>query len=260
MVSGAEARIVDDLRWLGLDWDGDVVRQSERHARYDAALAALDRAGKLYPCDCSRAEIARVASAPHAGEDLRYPGTCREKPRERAFKKAPSWRFRVPDDLEIAFVDGFLGPQRERVGETVGDFALKRGDGVYAYQLAVVVDDLAMGVDHVVRGADLLGSTARQIALARALEGRPPDYLHAPLVLGPDGARLAKRAQGIKIAGHRAAGVSPDALVGALAGLIGLTDGAAASPRVLLASYDRGRVSRSAVRVPAAVEGFEWPA
>ena len=181
VVSGAEARIVDDLRWLGLDWDGDVVRQSERHARYDAALAALDRAGKLYPCDCSRAEIARVASAPHAGEDLRYPGTCREKPRERAFKKAPSWRFRVPDDLEIAFVDGFLGPQRERVGETVGDFALKRGDGVYAYQLAVVVDDLAMGVDHVVRGADLLGSTARQIALARALEGRPPDYLHAPL-------------------------------------------------------------------------------
>lgn len=254
VVPGSDARLLDDLAWLGLDWDGDVTRQSTRSALYDAALARLAAAGMSYPCDCSRAEIARVASAPHEGEEVRYPGTCRDLPRDRAFKRAPSARFAVPPGCEIAFVDGLLGAQRQRVDEQVGDFVVRRGDGVVAYQLAVVVDDLEMGIDHVVRGADLLSSTARQIALARALGGTPPEYLHAPLVLGADGARLAKRAPGVRVRDHRDAGERAEQVVGVVARMLALSDGAPTTPRALLASYDRARLARGPVRAPA------WPA
>src|SRR5690349_5892977 len=150
-----EARQTADLRWLGLDWDEgpDVggayapYRQSERTHLYDRALDELGRQGLTYLCDCSRAEIARVASAPHVGDEgPRYPGTCRELGlRERAWKRSPALRLKVPD-REIALQDRWQGSIRENVWRTVGDFVLRRGDGVYAYQLAVVVDDLAMGV------------------------------------------------------------------------------------------------------------------
>ena len=257
---GAAERIVDDLRWAGLDWDEgpDVggpfapYRQSERADVYEAALAKLSAAGLTYLCDCSRAEIARVASAPHAGEEGPvYPGTCRAHGMTpRAFKRPPAIRFRAPDG-SIRFVDVVHGEVVEDVARSVGDFVLKRGDGVYAYQLAVVVDDAAMRIDRVVRGADLLGSTARQLALFRALGETPPSYLHAPIVVGPDGARLAKRARGVPIADQRAAGRRPEEVLGSLAHTIGLADDdAPRSARDLCAAYDPSRLSRAPVPVP----------
>ena len=260
VVAGSEARLTEDLRWLGLTWDegpdvgGDVgpYRQSERSARYDDAIAELGERGLTYLCDCSRAEIARVASAPHEGEELRYPGTCRALGRTpRAWKRPPAVRFAVPRGARVRFVDGVHGVLEEDVHETVGDFVLRRGDGVFAYQLAAVVDDLAMRVDHVVRGADLLSSTARQILLAEALGGEPPSFVHAPLILGADGARLAKRSRGVPVRDQRELGRSPDALVGALAKSIGLTDDdRPRRPRDLVASYDVRRVLRGPVRLP----------
>ncbi len=240
VVPGAEGRILADLRWLGLDWDegpdvggpGGPYRQSDRHGLYDAALTQLEEAGNLYPCTCSRTEIARIASAPHAGEGGPvYPGWCRD-PSNRKAGRVPALRLRVPEGPEarVAFSDAFCGPQEEAVAAAVGDFVLKRVDGLYAYQLAVVVDDLAMGVTEVVRGADLLDSTARQILLARMLGGTPPTFAHVPLVLGPDGERLAKRHQsfvkGSTVAELRAAGVSVQEILGVLAKALGLGDGA----------------------------------
>ncbi len=248
VLGGAEARILDDLAWLGLDWDGELLRQSTRRAAYEAALARLDAVGKVYPCDCSRAEIARIASAPHEGEEVRYPGTCRDRPRSRPWRRPPALRFAVDEGCVESFVDGLLGPQTSRVDLDAGDFVLRRGDGVFAYQLAVVVDDLAMGIDHVVRGADLLSSTARQLALIRALGGHPPEYLHAPLVVGADGARLAKRARGVCVRDHRDDGLRGDELVGKLAGALGLSDGDPITPRELLPRYDRARLRRGPVR------------
>jgi glutamyl-tRNA synthetase len=259
VVAGAEARQLDDLRWLGLDWDegpdvggpGGPYRQSERDDRYEAALDALARRGLLYRCDCSRAEIARVASAPHPGDDgPRYPGTCRELGMgERRWKRPPATRLKVPAG-EVIVEDALQGIVRQDVAATVGDFVLRRGDGVFAYQLAVVVDDLAMGITEVVRGADLLSSTARQVLLARLLGGRPPRYAHMPLVLDAGGERLAKRGGGVTVREQRAAGIAPGRLVEALARLLGLR--AAASARAMVADFDLGTLAgRTSVRLPA---------
>jgi glutamyl-tRNA synthetase len=235
-VPGAEARILADLRWLGLDWDEgpDVggphgpYRQSERLERYEAAVARLLTAGLAYPCYCSRAEVARASLAPHGpGDDgPRYPGTCRDLDAAaraaRAARKTPALRLRVPPG-EIAFTDAIAGPRRESVTDTVGDFVLRRADGVHAYQLAVVVDDAAMHVTHVTRGDDLLGSTARQLLLYRLLDLPPPaHFAHVPLVLGPDGARLAKRHGAISLAQLRAAGATAEEITGRLAASLGL--------------------------------------
>ena len=258
VVPGAEARQLDDLRWLGLDWDEgpDVggpagpYRQSERTARYEAALDQLARRDLLYRCDCSRAEIARVASAPHAGDEgPRYPGTCRRfGMRSRAWKRPPAVRLRVPAG-EVAVEDALQGRFAQDVAAAVGDFVLRRGDGTFAYQLAVVADDLAMGVTEVVRGADLLPSTPRQVLLARLLDGTPPRWAHVPLVVAADGSRLAKRAPGITIRDHRDAGESPAQLVDGLARLLGLAGGGA--PRAMLATFDRRvLVGRACVRLP----------
>ncbi|HLK10682.1 MAG TPA: tRNA glutamyl-Q(34) synthetase GluQRS [Candidatus Binatia bacterium] len=249
-VAGAAARQLADLRWLGLDWDEgpDVggphapYRQSERTARYDAALADLARRGLVYWCDCSRAEIARAASAPHPGDEgPRYPGTCRSRGmRERTWKRPPALRLRVPDRV-VTVADALHGPVTQHVADEVGDFVLARGDGVHAYQLAVVVDDLAMGVTEVVRGADLLASAPRQALLAELLGGSPPAFAHVPLVLAADGARLAKRARGATIRDLRAAGRSPADVVGLLARTLGLGE-AGTGPleaRALLARFDR---------------------
>ena len=185
---------LSDLRALGLDWDGPVLRQSERMEPYVEAIAGLDADGLLYPCYCTRAEIRAAASAPHgiSAADS-YPGTCRELSRtERAEREAtgrpPALRVRS-EDACVGFEDRLLG----RFEEEVDDFVVRRNDGTPAYQLAVVVDDAAQGIGEVVRGADLVDSTPRQILLARLLGLHEPAYAHVPLVLGPDGRRLAKR-------------------------------------------------------------------
>ena len=198
VVRGSEARILEDLHWLGLDWDGPVVRQSERSSFYEQAIATLGREGLVYPCDCSRAEIAMVASAPHAGDDVVYPGTCRDKPPGRGMRRTPSLRVRVPDET-VAFDDLILGHIEQNLARDVGDFVVRRGDGAFAYQLAVVVDDALQGVTDVVRGADLLDSTPWQIALQHALTLPKPRYAHLPLVVEPGGKKLAKSKRSVAL-------------------------------------------------------------
>ncbi len=236
VVRGAEARVLEDLAWLGLDWGGKPVRQSERGAFYEQAVAALGRAGLIYPCDCSRAEIARVASAPHAGEEVVYPGTCRDRDRSRGMRRTASLRVRVPDEV-VAFDDGIQGTIEQNLAREVGDFVVRRGDGAFAYQLAVVLDDVEMRVTDVIRGADLLSSTARQIWLARALGADPPRYAHVPLVVAPDGSRLEKRSLAPTVRALREAGVAPERVVGELALGLGLADtNAPVTPRELAAA------------------------
>lgn len=218
VVRGSAERIVADLAWLGFDFDGPTIVQSTRTREYEAALAKLD----TYPCDCSRAEIARAASAPHAGEDARYPGTCRDAPPDREMKRPPAIRLRVPAASVIAFEDLVQGRVEEHVAQTVGDFVLRRGDGVFAYQLAVAVDD-AEEVTHVIRADDLLGSTARQLLLMKLLGAATfPAYAHVPLVLAADGQRLAKRNCGGAIV--RELGRAPAEIIGMLARGLGLTE------------------------------------
>jgi len=221
VVAGSEARILDDLSWLGLAWDEPLVRQSARTDAYERALARLAAEGRTYPCDCSRAEIARAASAPHAGEEAVYPGTCRDLDPAREMKRLPSIRLRVPP-VDIASLDGACGRIVQRLDRDVGDFVLRRGDGVYAYQLAVVVDDLDAGVTDVVRGNDLLSSTPRQVYLAELLGRSPPRYVHLPLVVDADSARLAKRTRGARVRALRDAGIAREAILGALGAALGL--------------------------------------
>jgi glutamyl-tRNA synthetase len=255
---GLEGAIFSELRWLGLDWDEGPdlggpcgpYRQSERLARYEAALARLREMGLTYPCFCSRAEIAAASQAPHDVSDdgPRYPGTCRtlsnEERSERSRRRSPAWRLRVPGGA-VAFVDGLHGPQSFDVSATVGDFVVARADGIPAYQLAVVLDDAAMAVTEVVRGDDLLPSTARQILVYRALSLEEPRFSHVPLVVGPDGERLAKRHGALSIGELRDGGVDPRAIVGLLAHLSGLAPaGARLQPRDLVAAFALDRVPR----------------
>jgi len=193
LVRGSAEEILDSLEKYGLWWDGRVERQSERAALYEAALARLRGAGLAYDCGCSRAEVARSASAPVPGDESAgpvYGGTCRAG---IAPGKAPrAVRFRVPPG-RVSWDDLVLGSVTEETSAAVGDFVLKRADGPFAYQLAVVVDDAEQGVTQVVRGADLASSTARQLLLQGALGLATPEYGHLPLVLGPDGKKLGKR-------------------------------------------------------------------
>jgi glutamyl-tRNA synthetase len=249
VVQGSRERIEEDLRWLGLTWGqaggGEVVLQSERGARYEQAIDVLRAKGLVYPCDCSRAEVSRVASAPHAGDDVVYPGTCRERDPGRAMKRPPALRARVPDQI-VAYDDFVVGRVEQNLAREVGDFVLRRGDGVVSYQLAAAVDDVAMGITHVVRGADLVASTPRQIWLARALEAGPPRYGHVPLVVAGDGSRLQKRTSGSIVRDLREAGVSPETIVGELAHGVGfaLTNAPASAMDVAIASVDRSIVWR----------------
>lgn len=228
-------RQLADLARLGLRHDGPVPRQSERLGRYEEAFAALAANGHVYPCFCTRAEIREAASAPHGGPTGQYPGTCRHlSDRARATREAegrrPAWRLRASG--AAATVDDLvLGPQEVRAEDVV----LRRADGEFGYQLAVVVDDADQGVDEVVRGADLLESVGTQRELAALLGLAPVRYAHVPLMLGPDGARLAKRHGSATLAdacsGHAgialpglAPGVpaSVEAVRGALAATVGL--------------------------------------
>lgn len=225
-----------DLRWLGLDWDeGPGVEggngpywQSQRTELYEEALRQLEQDGKLYPCYCSRAELLSVANAPHglASEGISYSGRCRTlnpaEQQQKAQRKAPSLRFAL-GDAAISFVDGIAGPQHFPAGSG-GDFVVRRADGLYSYQLAVTVDDAAMGITHVLRGGDLLDSTPRQLQLYAALGLTPPAFAHAPLIMGEDGHRLAKRHGDLGLSALRTAGTRPEAVVGWLAYISGLAE------------------------------------
>lgn len=255
---GLEARILEELRWLGIDWDEgpDVggpagpYRQSERRAGYAAALDRLRAAGRAYPCFCSRAEIARASQAPHGtGDDgPRYPGTCRGltagEVAARGARRAPAWRFRVPEGA-VAFDDAVRGRCSFDVAAETGDFVVARADGVAAYQLAVVVDDGAMGIEEVVRGDDLLSSTARQLLLYQALGLAAPRFAHVPLLVGEDGARLAKRHGAVSLGELRARGADPLRVVGVLAALSGWAGtGARVAARELVDGFALDRIPR----------------
>lgn len=216
-----------DLEYLGLDWDDPPLFQSQRQPLYDDALARLEDAGALYPCFCSRAEIARAASAPHGPSDEgpRYPGTCapltQSARAERARQRPPALRFR-PRAGTVCFEDRLHGRYCQDVEAEIGDFVVRRGDGVASYQLAVVVDDAASSVTHVLRGDDLLASTPRQLLLYEALGLEAPVHAHVPLVMGADGKRLSKREGAFAVTELREAGVPAERVIGLLAGWCGL--------------------------------------
>ncbi len=237
-VEGAADSILADLEWLGLDWDGAPTRQSQRTDRYAAALEHLTGLGRTFPCTCSRKQI-REASAPH-GPTARYPGTCRDRT-EPYGERAPAIRLRTEPRDVFEHTDAVLGHIEQDVHDVVGDFVLKRADGLWAYQLAVTVDDLAQGVTCIVRGADLFDSTPRQLLLRSLLEPDAPALasVHVPLVVDEAGQRLAKRHRAQPI---RTLGQTPEAIVGALARSLNLTTEAAIRPDELLSSYDRARL------------------
>jgi glutamyl-tRNA synthetase len=222
---GAAEEACADLHWLGLDWDNGPVYQTRRLPLYQAALAKLQAQELVYPCTCSRTDVERAASAPHADhEGPVYPGTCAD----RSAADAPGlgdrpycWRFRVPA-ISPAFSDGILGPVHLDLSALGGDFVVwkaPRADlpATPAYQLAVVVDDADQGVSEVIRGDDLVPSTPRQLLLYTALGLEPPRFVHVPLVVGPDGRRLAKRHGDTRLATLRDAGVSAEEVLGLLA-------------------------------------------
>jgi len=249
-VEGSAEQILDDLRWLGLDWDEgpDVggplgpYTQSERGPNYAEALLRLEAAGKVFRCWCSRKDIREAASAPHEGSPV-YPGTCRDLgPDEIAEVQAakpdrtPAWRYRATEGL-IELEDAIMGHYEQDLEDEVGDFVLRRADGLFAYQLAVVVDDIEMQITDVLRGEDLLESTPRQIALYRALGAEPPRFWHVPLMHDEAGERMSKRNRSESLQALREAGWTPERVVGRLAASLGIAPpGAELSTTELLAS------------------------
>jgi glutamyl-tRNA synthetase len=254
----------DDLLWLGIDWDEGGSKggphgpyyQSECAPLYEKALQKLKQQGLLYPCFCSRAQL-HAASAPHLSDgQVIYSGRCRslsaEDVKRLSKKRSPAVRLRVPDET-VSFTDGRLGLHRENLARECGDFLVRRSDGVFAYQLAVVVDDSRMGVTEVVRGQDLLSSTARQLYLYWLLNDPAPLYRHIPMLLAPDGRRLSKRDHDLSLQSLRQD--LPDArpLVGLLAYLCGqLPAPRPLTPRELLPLFSWDKVPKEDIRVPKA--------
>lgn len=225
VLADSSARQLADLASLGITSDGPVLRSSERIDAYRCAIDRLSDAGSTYPCFCSRREIREAVQAPHAtGTAGRYPGTCaglddRQRAERLATARAPALRLRSAG-AGVEVHDELLGT----VEATVDDFVLRRGDGLPAYNLAVVVDDAAQGVDQVVRGDDLLDTTPRQVLLAHLLGIDPPRYLHVPLVLGPDGERLSKRHGSVTLTDLAATGKRSEQILAMIAGSLGMVD------------------------------------
>ena len=252
---GADRQAIDDLRWLGIDWDEGPIYQSSRLEFYSKAVQQLIENGRAYPCICSRREIDLSASAPHAEDGSNvYPGTCRGKFKtmdeaRAATGRNPAIRFAVEQE-QIEFIDAFAGHQTFDVQRQLGDFVISKADGTPAYQLAVVVDDAQMGVNEVVRGDDLLDSTPRQILLYRALgmAERIPCYTHLPLVIGEDGRRLAKRHGDTRIATYRDAGVPAGRVFALMARWLGMERVSnPASAASLLDSFQLDRIPKQPI-------------
>ncbi len=269
---GAAVAALEDLRWLGFDWDegpdvggpyGPYV-QTERRLSYARAMAVLKARGLVYPCVCSRRDVEAGQSAPHAEDGLYYPGTCRGLFTDFAAARAslpdgrlPAWRFRVPEGEIVRFEDAFRGPYEQDVSALSGDFVLARDEDGAGYMLAVVADDAAMGVTEVVRGDDLLPATPRQLLLYRALGLTPPAFLHVPLVVSADGRRLAKRHGDTRIASLRRAGVPPEKVVGLLAWWCGWAAwGESVALRDLLPRFDLCRLPRVPVVLTPTVKAY----
>ena len=255
-------QVEEDLRWLGLAWDEGGSAggpdapyfQSERTALYEAALARLRGMGLVYPCFCTRAQL-HAASAPHREDGLTvYPGTCRgltpeDIARREAAGRKGALRLRVPEET-VTFTDGHLGEVTEYLPTDCGDFLLRRSDGLFAYQLAVVVDDAAMGVTEVVRGADLLSSTPRQLLLYELLGWEAPEFYHFPLLLSPDGRRLSKRDGDLGLGALRERD-TPEEIIGKLAYLAGQNPGGGPrTPEALAQGFDWDAVPRQDIRLP----------
>lgn len=247
-------QLADDLRFLGLDWDNELspdYYQSSRTALYEDIFGQLSKRGMLYPCYCSRSQRL-AASAPHPGECTHDTGCkCRhlshsERSELENMGKRPAWKIHVPDK-DIVFTDRHYGVMRQNLADG-GDFIIRRSDGIFAYQLAVSFDDMDMGVDRVVRGRDLLNSTARQIWLISELGGTPPEYCHAPLLLSADGRKLSKRDGDLNMLNLRQ-NHSAKEIVGYLAAQLGLGDGTPASAQELLSAFDWSLVPKKDITI-----------
>lgn len=249
----ATEHMIQDLQWLGLDWDegpegGPYAPyiQKERLDIYQHYLQQLQAAGLVYPCYCSRAEIQQATAHLPPGIDggALYPGTCRQlsdkqrRQHERQGRR-PALRLRVADEMTITFTDLLLGPQQQQVQQVVGDFILRRADGIFAYQLAVVVDDALMHLNQIVRGADLLSSTARQIVLYQLLGFPIPTFAHVPLIHNDQGQKLSKRIQSEGLAPLQASNYTAEEVVGLLAHSCGLRDTPAEITAAQLAEHYR---------------------
>ena len=229
-------RLMRDLEWLGLTWDEGPYFQSERHERYAAALERLCKMDLVYPCFCTRADI-MATQAPHESDGrIVYAGTCRARTYNKEDMERAALRLKVPD-REIAFTDGHYGPQRVNLSRHCGDFVIRRKDGAWAYQLAVVVDDAEMGITEVVRGSDLLLSSPQQIYLAELLGYPLPSFIHLPLLCNAQGQRLSKRDKSLDMEALRA-NFTAEEIIGRLAFLTGLKpDNAPCRPEELLKTF-----------------------
>lgn len=255
------AAALRDLEWLGLDWDGPMLLQSDRLPRLREAVSELLARGLAYPCVCSRGELRMAQSAPHAGEgDVRYPGTCRDRFASLDDAKARTGRDAAVrlkvSSAPVVIDDGVAGRRVFDVDAEVGDFPIARRDGAPAYQLAAAVDDAEQGITEVLRGDDLLSSAARQRLVQDALGLPHPRYLHVPLVLDADGRRLAKRTDALSLWELRQRGVDPRAIVAWVARSAGLDVGARASAAEVLAKFDLRALPREPVRLPASVDSL----
>ncbi|HOM59068.1 MAG TPA: tRNA glutamyl-Q(34) synthetase GluQRS [Kiritimatiellia bacterium] len=266
---GAARETLDDLRWLGFDWDEGPdcggpfapYTQSERRAYYARVLQRLIARGQVYPCICSRRDVEAGQSAPHAEDGLFYPGTCRgrfadypDACRVLPTGRLPAWRFRVAAGERVAFDDKFHGRVEQDVAAASGDFVLARDPDGAGYMLAVVADDAAMGITEVVRGDDLLPATPRQILLYRELGFPPPLFVHVPLVVSEEGRRLAKRHGDTRIRAFREAGVPPEKIIGLLAWWCGWAEwGEMLSLNEVLPRFDMRRLPREPVVLTSAI-------
>ena len=260
---GADRQAIDDLRWLGIDWDDGPIYQSTRSSAYRAAIDKLIDQERAYPCVCSRKEVELAASAPHAEDGASvYPGTCRGKfdsieDARRESGREPAIRFAVENEI-VEFDDEYASHRRFDVAQQLGDFVVAKSDGTAAYQLAVVVDDAEMGITHIVRGDDLVDSTPRQILLYRALgkSDRIPAYVHLPLVVGADGRRLAKRHGDTRIMHYRERGVGASRILQLLAKSLRIDHPDPRSARDLLPLFTLDAIPKEPIVFTAADDAF----